>query len=118
MQAAAGSRPVQALKGVRARLPAWRHKPAELAARAGSAIASRASSVRSALASAEARARVHGSCGTEVNLPLYLSPGLSGYRSRACHAQQEQRIPIPLPFSLPVFSACYVRASLAGWQES
>ena len=65
MQAAAGSRPVQALRGVRARLPAWRHKPAELAARAGSAIASRASSVRSALASAEARARVHSSCGLE-----------------------------------------------------
>lgn len=65
MQAAAGSRPVQALKGVRARLPAWRHKPAELAARAGSAIASRASSVRSALASAEARAWVYGRDGLQ-----------------------------------------------------
>ncbi|KAK9839865.1 hypothetical protein WJX81_007319 [Elliptochloris bilobata] len=65
LRAAAGSRPVQAIRSVRARLPAWHHKPAELAARAGSAIASRASSVRSALASAEARVgEVGGSRGT------------------------------------------------------
>ena len=54
---------MQALRGVRACLPSWHRKPAELAARAGSALASRASSVRSALASAEARPRALGSIG-------------------------------------------------------